>query len=621
MIHSKTIIDLLKKYDWTILEPHIIYHYLNEYSLDYKNCEVLSNYFDGFELNDDSYNLVSKISFESIKDLESTLELLIPSSDKILNGAFFTPSYIVDFIINTIQPKQNDKCIDPSCGGGAFLIGLCDYYKQNYNKSVSATIKENVFGSDILEYNITRSKIILSIYGLHQGEYIKEQDFNLICTDSLKYSWEDTFDCIVGNPPYVKFQDLLDETRFFLVNNWRSCQKGTYNLYFAFFELGHKLLSEKGKLGYITPNNYFTSLAGECLRDFFDITKCIYKIVDFNSTKVFDVQTYTAITFLNKKENRNIEYDRIEYGVKPFDYLKNISFSISDYKELNTKKWRLLKDDEKENIHQIENIGTPIKNLFSINVGIATLKDELFFIDIIQDNGSIYTIDFKGEKFEIEKEITKSLYKISDFKSQEDIISNKRRIIFPYCVDGKTANIISEDEIKIKYPLCYKYFISIKDKLLARNNGKIYPFYAYGRTQGLTKQGIKLLTPTFSQYPRFLIVDDIEALFTNGYGIYFDKQAQKNIFDDVHLLSLEQNIDVLQKVLNSAIMDYYVKKTSVSIEGGYPCYQKNFIEKFTIPNLTNDELSILRNLSDKTDIDDFLIEKYQVNLFAPNLVS
>lgn len=620
MIHTKTIIDLLKKYDWTILEPHIIYHYLNEYSLDYKKSEVLKNYFEGFELNNNVYNLVSKINFESIKDLENTLELLIPSSDRIVNGAFFTPSYIVDYIINTIQPKQNDKCIDPSCGGGAFLIGLCDYYKQNYNKSICATIRENVFGSDILEYNIIRSKIILSIYGLHHDESIQEEDFNLICADSLKHQWENTFDCIIGNPPYVKFQDLLDETRTFLADNWRSCQKGTYNLYFAFFEVGYRLLSENGKLGYITPNNYFTSLAGECLRDFFDITKCVYKIVDFNSTKVFNVQTYTAITFLNKAKNESIEYDRIEHGVKPFDYLKNISFSISPYEELNTKKWRLLRQDEKDNIYQIEHIGVPIKKLFSINVGIATLKDELFFINIIQDNGLNYIIDFKGKKFEIEKEITKPLFKISDFKNQKDIVGNQRRIIFPYYIDGKNAAIIDEDEMKVKYPQCYKYFAFIQDKLLARNEGKIYPFYAYGRTQGLTKQGIKLLTPTFSQYPRFLIVDDIQALFTNGYGIYFDKQTQKNIFDDIHPLSLEQNIDVLQKVLNSVIMDYYVKKTSVSIEGGYPCYQKNFIEKFTIPTFSDEELSILRNLTSVDEINDFLIEKYQVNLFAPNLV-
>jgi len=67
-------------------------------------------------------------------------------------------------------------------------------------------------------------------------------------------------------------------------------------------------------------------------------------------------------------------------------------------------------------------------------------------------------------------------------------------------------------------------------------------------------------------------------------------------------------------------MHYYVSKTSVAIEGGYPCYQKNFIEKFTIPELTKEEIQILRNMNDKDEIDEFLISKYHLNLPVPNLV-
>ena len=66
-------------------------------------------------------------------------------------------------------------------------------------------------------------------------------------------------------------------------------------------------------------------------------------------------------------------------------------------------------------------------------------------------------------------------------------------------------------------------------------------------------------------------------------------------------------------------MHYYISKTSVSIEGGYPCYQKNFIEKFTIPDLTENEINILRILTNSKEIDDFLIEKYQVKIQLPNL--
>ncbi len=89
----------------------------------------------------------------------------------------------------------------------------------------------------------------------------------------------------------------------------------------------------------------------------------------------------------------------------------------------------------------------------------------------------------------------------------------------------------------------------------------------------------------------------------------------------VHPLSLEENIDVVQKILNSYVMHYYVSKTSVSIAGGYPCYQKNFIEKLTIPKMTEDDILYIRITEDKTDLDEFLIYKYGLEIQLSNLVS
>jgi hypothetical protein len=60
-----------------------------------------------------------------------------------------------------------------------FLVGLTNFYKNNYNKPIKDIIKENIYGSDILEYNIIRTKIILTIYALLHSEYLEDNDFNL----------------------------------------------------------------------------------------------------------------------------------------------------------------------------------------------------------------------------------------------------------------------------------------------------------------------------------------------------------------------------------------------------------------------------------------------------------
>ena len=267
MIEKKIIEKLLKKSSPEDVERHLIWLFLTKNHLNFKESQYLNNYIGLY--NGARFNYANQIELQDIKKLENYLELIIPKNDRKVNGAFFTPTYIVDFIINEVAPMETDKCLDPSCGCGAFLIGLVDYYKKKYNKNIKQIIKENIYGSDILDYNVRRAKIVLLIYGLLHNEIIEEADFNIYHQDSLNADWKNDFEIIVGNPPYVKYQDLSGENRNHLIKNWKSIENGTFNLYFAFFELGHKLLTPKGKLGYITPNNYFTSLAGLSLRQYF----------------------------------------------------------------------------------------------------------------------------------------------------------------------------------------------------------------------------------------------------------------------------------------------------------------------------------------------------------------
>lgn len=596
------------------IEKTLIFNFIQENRIDYSQSCFISNYLSDFTPNEILSNRIATLQHNTIEEIVVDMELLMPAEDKKTNGAFFTPQYIVDFIVTSLSPQENAKVIDPSCGSGAFLLGIIRYYISTFNKSVKNIVNENLFGADILEYNIRRSKLLIILFAIMNGEIVSENDIHIYTADSLRFKWPYQFDMVVGNPPYVKFQDLDDITRDFLFESYQTTKLGTYNLYFAFFEMGLNLLKNHGKLGYITPNNYFTSLSGEPLRQFFQDNKSIYQIVDFDATKVFDVQTYTAITFLNKKENNQIQYDRIDRGETPNSFLSNISFTPNNYTDLSVKKWRLLCGEERANIQIIENCGHPLGALMNICVGIATLKDDVYFVDVISEDDNYYYVKNKTKEFVIEKVITKPLVKISDMKSMSDIENNKRRIIFPYkCVKGKAVPI-EEDELKKKYPSCYEYLLSVKDILDGRGKGKhkYSPFYVYGRTQGLNRYGARIYTPTFSLKPRFLFDANEEGFFTNGYGLYFKEEG---LFDNP--ITQRANVDVLLKIINSCVMDYYVTKTSVAIEGGYPCYQKNFIERFTIPQITESQISDLRDLTNQNDIDKYVCNLYQINLFNP----
>ena len=77
------------------------------------------------------------------------------------------------------------------------------------------------------------------------------------------------------------------------------------------------------------------------------------------------------------------------------------------------------------------------------------------------------------------------------------------------------------------------------------------------------------------------------------------------------IIRLTEKLASLEKVLNSRIMEYYISNTSYMIEGGFYCYQKKYLERFSVPWFNEEELEFLRN-ANKKDIDSFLVSKYDL---------
>ena len=137
--------------------------------------------------------------------------------------------------------------------------------------------------------------------------------------DALDDAWLATtaatcIDVVVGNPPYVRFQELPQATRRRLSDgSWRTTGEGTYNLYFAFFEIGWKLLKPTGRLGYITPNAHFATRAARGLRAYLTDRQGLDEIIDCGNVSIFpDAATYPAITYLSRTPTPTFTFGRLE---------------------------------------------------------------------------------------------------------------------------------------------------------------------------------------------------------------------------------------------------------------------------------------------------------------------
>ncbi|HEX8575308.1 MAG TPA: N-6 DNA methylase, partial [Flavobacterium sp.] len=159
-------------------------------------------------------------------DIEALIELfefVISPSDRIINGAIYTPNYIRKYITDKAfaskkKELENLKISDISCGCGGFLLTASKKLKTTTKLSYTEIFKNNIYGLDIQEYSINRTKILLSLLALSDGEDEKVFKFNLFTDDALVFNWSSKiknfigFDIILGNPPYVCARNLPDET-------------------------------------------------------------------------------------------------------------------------------------------------------------------------------------------------------------------------------------------------------------------------------------------------------------------------------------------------------------------------------------------------------------------------
>lgn len=111
------------------------------------------------------------------------------------------------------------------------------------------------------------------------------------------------FDCVIGNPPYVRIQAMKEwaplEVEVYK-NTYRSAASGNYDIYVVFVEKALQLLNPKGRSGYILPHKFFNAQYGCNLRELIAKGRHLSEIVHFGDQQVFtNATTYTCLLFLD----------------------------------------------------------------------------------------------------------------------------------------------------------------------------------------------------------------------------------------------------------------------------------------------------------------------------------
>lgn len=562
--------------------------------------------------------LLSKTPF-GIEELEEYFEFVISPVDKEINGAVYTPEYIRKYIVgNTIQKHiQNDNDIsnlkfgDIACGCGGFFKTVTELLKSKTNKSYFEIYKENIYGLDIEKYSIIRTKILLSLIAILNGEDCPVFVFNLYKGNALNFDWSSVediklnngFDIIVGNPPYVGVIKMDNETRE-LMKLWSVSSTGKPDLYIPFFQIGMENLNDSGVLGFITVNTFYKSLNGRGVRSYFSKNQFNFTLIDFGNEQLFkNRSTYTCICLLSKSKNESVKY--LKTPIDKLGAIKSNDFIEIAYSDLDDfKGWYLNTSDIGKTISKIENTGKALGEKFVIRNGFATLRNNIYIFCPEKESDDYFYFTKKKIEYRVEKGICRNAAKPNILKSEDDLNTKMEKIIFPYEVT--TGNIqslkaLTEEELIAQYPLAFEYLLSHREILAQRDKGnKTYEqWFAYGRNQALNFKGYKLLFPYLTNEPNFVLTEDVDLLFYNGFALFSD--------------SVEELL-ILQKILKSKVFWFYVKNTSKPYEGNYYSTAKRYVKNFGVCELSNDEKHFLLNLKNQNEIDEFLCRKYEVEL-------
>lgn len=548
---------------------------------------------------------VNGFSF-SLEDLIKLFEFVVSPSDRIVTGAVYTPANVRKVILNRCFADKNSESLmsirvaDISCGCGGFLMDAASRIHQLTGKSYAEIFKDNIFGIDIEDYAIERTKVLLCLLALSEGE---DEDFrfNLLVRDSLDYAddnWDkrfSNFDIVVGNPPYVCSRNLSEQTKTKL-KGYDVCSTGHPDLYIPFFKIGTEVLNCEGRLGFITMNSFLRSVNGRAVRRFFSRNRLAIDIIDFRGYQIFESRnTYTCLFFLDKQLIRDgIRYATDERGLMNDD----IVYKFISYDELDDiKGWGV---NEYEKTLAIESVGIQIKDYCPSRHGIATLSNDTYIFTPTDEDNQYYYHVSDGLLFPIEKGICRDVVNPNKLNSIDDLEALTKKILYPYKIEKGKAIVYDPEEMQSLFPEAYAYLGTKKKILLSRDKGRVddYPqWYAFGRSQSLVLPRFKLFFPKFAnKVVKCAICDAPNLLLYNGLAFVNNE---------------EKKLRVLKAVVESELFWEYIKANAKPYASGYYSLSGVDINHFGLPIFTEAEENELLDLTDKSDIEVWLRDRYE----------
>ena len=318
-----------------------------------------------------------------------------------IQGIYYTPRYVVDYIVQTIfnyelakgatqKELQKLKILDMACGSGSFFIGAANeldkYYASaikdydNYSpKEKLDLIKHNLFGVDLDDRAVAIAKLNMYLkllvlakkqrsIGTHEtmlpalanmkigNSLIDNTVIAGLTEEDRGFKWEERFpdviqyndagelkpgygfDIIIGNPPYVENKKINKKEKEYLTEHYESAYK-LFDYSVPFIEKSIKLLKTGGYFGFIITNKFTITDYGRKIREMLLDKVELKQIIDLSTLLVFKrTSAYPIILIFKKRKPDKTNVVNLIVSVESEEDFVNKEYKTATVKQTELKK-------------------------------------------------------------------------------------------------------------------------------------------------------------------------------------------------------------------------------------------------------------------------------------------
>jgi len=454
------------------------------------------------------------------------------------------------------------RIVDPACGSGAFLISAfrrllaervaaerdADRARGgavsaiNEQPLIADILRDNIYGVDINPASVEIAKLALWLHTARAASPLSSLEQTIRIGNSLvgedfwaerprtaeveervrAFDWraafpkiwpggrDGGFDIVLGNPPYVKLQNLMkvdpDVVNYLRASRgadtYRSTQTGNFDIYLPFIEKGLRLLRRGGRMAFIAPSLWTVNQYGEGLRGLVRHGRHLDRWLDFKAHQIFeDVITYTALQFYTRDPR-----DALRIATAPNGDMADIDWSEADlavpYAAFpDDDEWLMTTGPERALIERLAHDCVRLDDAAlttGIIVGIQTSADHIYHLKRLGTDRYLCTPKGKGAKsyeVDIEDEIMKPLVSGPEAKRYEEPETDTY-LLFPYARDTRgTMRLIPPATMPVRFPRAWEHLHKWEKELRRRESNGFDDdeWYRFGRNQNLDKQDIPKL--------------------------------------------------------------------------------------------------------------------------------